>query len=86
MRADYSLSLGILGGWDRLCLVVVGQTKDNETQVLYKVLEFQMRVIEGKSQMVPLHSSQMEMTDMIQYQVDDGLKMVTKKIYAGLDQ
>ena len=86
MRADYSLSLGILGGWDRLCLVVVGQTKDNETQVLYKVLEFQMRDVGGKSQMVPLHASQMQMTDMIQYQVDDGLKMVTKKIYAGLDQ
>ena len=41
--ARQSFSLGILGGTERDCLLVVGQAKDDETQIWFKVVEYEVQ-------------------------------------------
>jgi hypothetical protein len=42
IRASRGHSYSILGGMENTCLIVVGQTKDGETQLLFKVLPYQI--------------------------------------------
>ena len=38
-----TFSWAFLGGTERDCLIVVGQAKDDETQIWFKVLEYQVQ-------------------------------------------
>ena len=95
VMARHTFSLGILGGTERLCLLVVGQTKDDETQIYFKVLEYQVQhTIEANSifnikdnkQKIPIHSSRMQMNDVLQARVQEGVKMVTERIQMAIGQ
>ena len=83
-------SLGILGGTERLCLLVVGQTKDDETQILFKVLEYQIQHtivnFQDQKQLIPMHPSRMQMTEINQQHVQAGVQMVMERIQAALQQ
>lgn len=87
--AREEFSLGILGGSERLCLLVVGQAKDDETQIWFRVLEYQIQhtieanglfKVSDNKQMIPLHSSRMEMNDVYRERVREGVRLVTQKI------
>jgi len=88
MMARHELSLGILGGSLRICLLVVGQTKDDETQILFKVVEYQeQQTIVGEGlafhadkQLIPLNPGRIQMTDMLQSQVQEGVRTVTERL------
>lgn len=43
IRATYGYSMSLLGGMAQTCLIVVGQTKDGETQLLYKVVPYESK-------------------------------------------
>jgi hypothetical protein len=95
VMARHTFSLGILGGTERLCLLVVGQTKADETQIFFKVLEYQVQhTIEANSffnikdnkQKIPIHASRMQMNDVLQARVQEGIKMVTERIQAAIGQ
>ena len=87
--AHQTFSLGILGGTERVCLLVVGQAKEDETQIFFKVLEYRVQhVIQANSlfnvtdnkQLIPIHSSRIQMNDALQMQVRDGMQIVLEKI------
>jgi hypothetical protein len=89
VRARQGFTLGILGGTERACLLVVGQTKDDETQILFKVLEYQVHHvvvanslfnIKDEKQMTPISPSRIQMTDALFSQVNDGVRIVTERI------
>ena len=95
VMAQQIFSLGILGGTERVCLLVVGQTKDNETEIFFKVLEYQIQHtlvanslfnIKDNKQMVPVHPSRMQMNDALQSQVREGVKIVTERIQQAIGQ
>jgi hypothetical protein len=89
VTASQTFSLGILGGTERICLLVVGQTKEGETQILFKVLEYQIQHtavvggllnIQDNKQLIPMHPSRMQMNDINQQHVQDGVRIVTERI------
>ena len=92
LSARHEFSLGILGGTVRVVLLVAGQTKDGETQILFKVLEYQAQhtiVAEGlkfrdDKQLIPLHSSRIQMTDILNSQVQEGIRVVTERIQTAI--
>ena len=93
--AHQTFSLGILGGSERKCLLVVGQTKAGETQILFKVLEYQIKhIIQANMQfnvsddklLIPVHSSQMQMNDNLLARLRDGVQIVTEKIKQAIGQ
>ena len=73
----------------RSCLIVIGQTKDDETTILFKVLEYKthhgvtmqgLNVLET-TEHIPVHPSRIpEMTDRLKAQVEEGTKMLTERI------
>jgi len=90
VTARYTFSLGILGGTERDCLLVVGQTKDDETQILFKVLEFQVQHtivnFHDEKRLIPLHPSRIQMNDILQSQVQEGIRNVTVRIQSAIGQ
>ena len=87
--AQQTFSLGILGGSERICLLVVGQTKDDETQILFKVLEYQVQHVlqvngllnaQDEKKLIPINSTRMQMTDVLQARVREGVQNVSNKI------
>ena len=91
--ARYSFSLGILGGIQRDCLIVVGQAKEDETQIYFEVLEYQVQYVldattlfnaKENKRRVPLHSSRIQMTDAMQKQIQEGVRIVTERIEIAL--
>ena len=93
--AHQTFSLGILGGSERKCLLVVGQTKAGETQILFKVLEYQIKhIIQANMQfnvsddklLIPIHSSQMQMNDNLLARLRDGVQIVTEKVKQAIGQ
>lgn len=94
VSARHEFSLGILGGSVRVILLIIGQTKDDETQILFKVLEYQTQhtvVAEGlkfrdDKQLIPLHPSRIQMTDILQSQVQEGTRIVTEKVQQAIQQ
>jgi hypothetical protein len=92
--AQQTWGLGILGGSERDCIIVVGQSKDNETQVWFKVLEYAVHhtevmvnfTLSDKKQLIPIDSSQTAMNADLQGRVQDGIKIVTDKIQSVIGQ
>ncbi len=89
MQVGQTFSLPMLGGSERACLVVVGQAKPDETQIYFKVLEYQIQsTIQGNGlfdfrdnkQLIPVSPSKVQMTDVLQQQLQDGMKLVRDKI------
>jgi len=84
VTAQQTFSLGILGGTERICLLVVGQTNDDETQILFKVVEYQIQHtivnFQDEKQLIPVHPSRMQMNDLLQTRVRDGVRDVTERI------
>jgi len=95
IMARQTFSLGILGGTERVCLLVVGQTKPGETQILFKVVEYQVKTtvvanglfnFKDNKQMIPVSPSRMQMTDALENQIRNGVQMVAGKIQTAIGQ
>ena len=88
VTANQTFSLGILGGTERVCLLVVGQTKDDETQILFKVLDFQIHHtlvnFQDEKQLVPMHPTRMQLNDIDQTFVQIGERTVTERIQSAI--
>lgn len=91
--ARQRFSLGILGGTERVCLLAVGQAKLDETLIFYKVLEYQIKTTvdvgtlfngQDKKQMIPVSPDRMQMTDILQNQIQEGVQIVTERIRAAI--
>ena len=91
--ARQRFSLGILGGTERVCLLVVGQAKSDETLIFYKVLEYQIKTTvdvgslfngQDKKQMIPLSPEKIQMTDILRNQVREGIQLVSGRIYSAI--
>jgi hypothetical protein len=87
--ARQRFSLGILGGTERVCLLVVGQAKTDETLIFYKVLEYQIKTTvdvgsllngQDKKQMIPVSPEKIQMTDVLRNQIQEGVRIVTGRI------
>ncbi|MDE2102172.1 MAG: hypothetical protein KGL39_33305 [Patescibacteria group bacterium] len=87
--AKQDFSLGILGGTERRCLMVVGQAKDDETQVWFKVLEFQVQhTIEANGlfnvrddkQYIPIAPGRVQMNDILRNRIQQGVRLMLQKI------
>jgi len=89
MTASDTFSLGILGGTERLCLLVVGQTKDDETQILYKVVEYRIQHtlvnFQDTRQLIPMHPSRMQMDELNQLHVQEGIRLVKERIQKAIN-
>jgi hypothetical protein len=89
VAAHQTFSLGILGGTERACLVVVGKTKDDETQILFKVVEYQIQHelvnFRDVKHLIPVQQSRMQMNE-IQQQVQEGIRTVTQRIQSAIQQ
>ena len=87
--ATQKFSNGLLsGGGERTCLIVVGQTKDVESQIIFKVLEYQrhhsldmntpLNQLPISENLIPLSPSRFpNMTDKLKAQLQDGVSNVT---------
>ncbi|HEV2330007.1 MAG TPA: hypothetical protein VGY56_14595, partial [Verrucomicrobiae bacterium] len=93
--AQYTFSLGILGGTERDCLVVVSQAKDDETQIWFKVLQYQIQhtvtsngllSYHDNKNLIPISPSRMQMTDVLQTLLQQGEQMVSERIQKALGQ
>jgi hypothetical protein len=87
-------SLGILGGTERVCLLVVGQAKQDETLVFYKVLEYQIKTTvdvgsllngQDKKQMIPVSPEKIQMTDVLETQLREGTRIVLERIQRAIN-
>ena len=92
------LGAGTTSGRHR-CIVVCGQTKDDETQILFKVLEYR-----GKTSIkfsianllntattdnvnyIPIHPSKIQMTDALRAQLTNGVQNVMERIQRAIGQ
>ncbi len=85
-------------GGSRICVIVVGQTADTETEIWYEVLEYKlipvaMRVVgvflggsPPKDPHVPIHPSRFgPLTDKMKGQIEGGLKVVRERISKGIE-
>jgi hypothetical protein len=90
VTAQEIFSLGFLGGTERVCLLVVGQTKDDETQILFKVVEYKIKHnlvdLKDEKQLIPIHPSRMQMDDLDQAHVKTGIRVVTERIQKALQE
>ena len=76
-----------LGANERDCLIVVGSTGDADTQIRFKVLEFEVQHhLTGDNQLIPLSQSKVEGHDLLLSHVKEGLKTVTDKIRKGIGE
>ncbi|HEV2330287.1 MAG TPA: hypothetical protein VGY56_16010, partial [Verrucomicrobiae bacterium] len=91
----YTFSLGILGGTERDCLVAVGQTKDDETQIWFKVLQYQIQhtvtsngllSYHDNKNLIPISPSRMQMTGVLETLLQQGEQMVSERIQKALGQ
>ncbi len=74
----------------RQCVIVMAQTRDDETQILFKVLEFKAHHSVGTKGLlnltdnvtfIPVHPSRIpDFTDKLKSQLEEGTKMVTDRI------
>jgi hypothetical protein len=95
ITAQQTFSLGILGGTERIVLVVIGQVKSDETQILFKVLEYQIKnLVAGDGlfnlkenrQLIPVSPNRLQMNDMLQTQIKEGVQMVTARVRTAVGQ
>ena len=82
--------LQMFGGF-RQCFIVGGQTRDDETRIIFKVVEYEthlnlnlggvLRISDGKPPIIAVHPSRIgEMTNQRQARVRDGVQIVTGRI------
>jgi len=85
----------LLSGGQRVCVIVGGQTKDNETQILFKVLEYKTKhnvsmpgllAFRDDQSTVAVNAARMEMTDKLQNRVIEGVANVTAIIQLAIGQ
>jgi len=79
-----------VSGGVRRCVIVCGQTSDDETSVLFKVLEFRnhrslsMQGLLNFTEtltFIPVHPTRIsDFTDKLKAQLDEGVKIVTSRI------
>jgi len=79
-------------GGTRHCIIVGGQTTDSETKIYFVVLEYKTHhriTFEGGltdyEEHIPIHASRMEMTEKLKAQIIEGVKAVTDRITAQLE-
>ncbi len=89
-----TFSLGILGGTERDCLIVIGQSKDDETQIWFKVLEYQVQHsisatgfnIRDSRHLIAMSPSRLQMNGLLEDQISRGLRSVAERIQEGVDE
>jgi hypothetical protein len=96
IEAAYEIP-GLLGSGTtsgrRQCIIVCGQTKDDETQVLFKVLEYNAKTdvpysigallhsaTPDHALYTPINPSRIQMTDALQTQLTNGVQFVAARI------
>jgi len=95
--ATQKFSIGLLSGGERMCLIVVGQTKDDETQVLFKVLEYQrhkrfdmnvpVNQLPISEELIPLSPSSFpQISEQQTNQLKAGVQIVTERIQQAIGQ
>ena len=95
--ATQKFSNGFMSGGERMCLIVVGQTKADESQILFKVLEYQrhhrldMNVLINQlpisEELIPLSPSRFpDMTGKLKAQLQEGVSNVTAIIQGAIGQ
>jgi tetratricopeptide (TPR) repeat protein len=82
----------------RHCVIVGAQTRDDETQILFKVLEYKSEAVNKFSignlinaasevRYVPIHSSENgNLSEKLQAQLKEGVQMVTERIQRAIGQ
>lgn len=81
-------SNGFLSGGERRCLIVVGQVKDDESKIIYKVLEYQrhrsldmnipINQLPISETLIPLSAARFpQMTDKMKAQIQAGVSNMT---------
>ena len=76
-----------LGVNERDCLIVVGSPSDADTEIRFKVLEFEIQHhLSGDNQLIPLSQSKVENNSLLRLGVQQGLQIVTDKIQKGISQ
>ena len=82
----------------RKCVIVGGQTKDDETRIYFKVLEYKSEAVNKLSlgaligapaevNYVPIHASRISpMTDKLKAQLQEGISNVTARIQGAIGQ
>lgn len=77
---------GFLHVTERDCLIVVGSPGDGDTQIRYKVLEFEVQHhLGGGDQLIPMGRSKVEGNSLLLLHVKQGLQMVTDKIHIAIN-
>jgi hypothetical protein len=76
---------GFLHATKRDCLIVIGNPGDGDTEIRFKVLEFEVQHHLGADdQLIPMGRSKVENNSLLLFQVKQGLQMVTDKIRQSL--
>jgi hypothetical protein len=80
----------------RRCIIVCGQTTDNETEILYKVMEYKTKHnvsmqgllnFKDNEQSIPINPSRIpDMTDKLKAQLQEGVSNVTARIQQAIGQ
>ena len=82
--AQQTFSLGILGGNERDCLIIVGQATDDQTQIHFKIMDFQIQHsivnFQDQKRLVPISPRTIQMNGFLEGQLREGLKDVTGRI------
>ena len=86
----------ISAGGRRKCIIVCGQTRDDETQILFKVLEYKTKhnvtmqgllAFKDEQELVPIHPSRIpDMTDKLKAQIQAGVSNLTVRIQGAIGQ
>ena len=95
--ATQKFSNGFFSGGERRCLIVVGQVKDDEAKIIFKVLEYQrhhsfdmnvpINQLPVSERLIPLSSARFpEMTDKMKIQIQAGVSNVTAIIQGVIGQ
>jgi hypothetical protein len=92
------LGAGTTSGRHR-CIIVCGQTKDDETQILFKVMEYKAKTTikfsianllntatTENANYIPIHPSKIQMTDALRAQLTNGVQIVTERIQSAIGQ
>lgn len=93
---EFSTVLATSAG-KRYCYIVGGQTKDDETQIFFKVVEYKAEAVYKFSignligtpntvTYVPIHSSRIEMTEALKTRVLDGVQIISERIQRAVGQ
>jgi hypothetical protein len=95
--ATQKFSTGLLSSGVRMCLIVVGQTKEDETQILFKVLEYErhhrldmnapVNQLPVTAELIPLVPSRIpQMSEQQTNQLKQGVQIVTERIQQAIGQ